>query len=162
MVIVGVNLQYQVQQIIEGSQFKDQVRAIPATEFGAQDLFFIMREKDLPAIEHRVLQQNEIDELQLVTINEDLKIYASVIDINKAENRSTRDRWSLNSEAGGQDLKVQMALAFLSVILWKDSRDVIQISVYSEYREQGIPNVLNDVKPLENRGNNNDTDESQD
>lgn len=162
VVIVGVNLQYQVQQIIDGSGFKDQVIPIPATEFGAQDLFFILRKEDLPAIEHRVLQQNEIDELQLVLINEDLKIYGSVIDINKAENRSTRDRWSLDSEAGDQDLKVQIALAFLSVILWKDTREVIQVSVYSEYREQGIPNVLNDVTPLENRGNNKDSDEAKD
>ncbi len=162
VVIVGVNLQFQVQQIIDASRFKGQIRQIPATEFGAQDLFFIMREEDLPAIEHRALHQNEIDELQLVIINENLKIYASIIDINKEENRSTRERWSLDSEAGDQDLKVQMALGFLSVILWKDSREVIQLSVNSEYREQGIPNVLNDVTPLENRGNNNDQGESQD
>lgn len=160
VVIVGVNLQFQVQQIIEGSKFKEVVIPIPATEFGAQDLFFVMREYDLPAIEHRVLKQEEIDELQLELINEDLKIYGSVIDINKDENHSTREKWNINNEARDQDLKVQMALAFLSVIHWKDSREVIQLSVYSEYREQGIPNVLKDISPLENRGSSIDPNAS--
>ncbi|QBO59552.1 hypothetical protein [Chryseobacterium salivictor] len=149
IVLIGIGLHYQAKEIIDKSSFKSRVLEIPATEYGTQDLIFVVRKDDLPAIEHRALQQEEIDELRLVLINDELKIYGSVIDINKEENRETKDRWNLENDPNNQDLKVQLALAFLSVIHWKDSREVVQISVNTEYREQGIPNVLNDIMPFE-------------
>lgn len=150
IVLIGVGLGYQAKEIIDKSSFKGRILEIPATEYGAQDLIFVMRTEDLPAIEHRVLQQEEIETLKLVLINDKLKIYGSVIDVNKAGN-SVRDRWNLENDANNQDLQVQLALAFLSVIHWKDSREVVQISVNTEFREQGIPNDLNDIVPFESR-----------
>lgn len=150
IVLIGIGLHYQAKEIIDNSSFKSRLLEVPATEYGTQDLIFVVRKDDLPAIEHRVLQQKEIDELRLVLINEELKIYGSVIDINKEENKEIRDRWNIEDNQNNQDLQVQLALAFLSVIHWKDSREVVQISVNTEYREQGIPNVLNDIIPFEN------------
>lgn len=148
IIIVGVNIQYRVREILENSSFKDRIIHIPSTEYNSQDLLFVLRKDDLPAIEHKDLLDAEKEELKLVPINKELKIYASIIDINKEENKEIKDKWSLDNEPDNLDLKVQLALSFLSVIHWKDSREVIQINITSEFREQGIPNHINDIEPL--------------
>jgi hypothetical protein len=150
IIIVGVNLQYRVHEILENSNFKDRVIPIPSTEYNSQDLLFVLRKGDLPAIEHKDLMDDEKEKLKLVLINNELKIYASVIDINKEENKEIKDKWNLDNEPDNRDLKIQLALSFLSVIHWKDSREVIQINITSEFREQGIPNHINDIEPLGN------------
>jgi len=43
-----------------------------------------------------------------------------------------------------------LTIAFLSIIYWKNEREIIQINIASEYREQDIQNELNDVVPLAN------------
>ena len=150
IIIVGVNIQYRVREILENSSFKDRIIHIPSTEYNSQDLLFVLRKDDLPAIEHKDLLDDEKEKLKLVPINNELKIYASVIDINKEENKEIKDKWNLDNEPDNLDLKVQLALSFLSVIHWKDSREVIQINITSEFREQGIPNHINDIEPLGN------------
>ena len=150
IIIVGVNIQYRVREILENSSFKDRIIHIPSTEYNSQDLLFVLRKDDLPAIEHKDLLDDEKEELKLVPINNELKIYASVIDINKEENKEIKDKWNLDNEPDNLDLKIQIALSFLSVIHWKDSREVIQINITSEFREQGIPNNINDIEPLGN------------
>jgi hypothetical protein len=150
IVIVGVNIQNPIRGIIENIRFKGQIEYIPSTWHELQDLLFILRKKDLPAIEYRDLSEEERKELKLEQINDELKIYASVIDINK----EIKDKWKLPDSP---DLEVLLALSFRSVIHWKDSREVIQINITSEFKEQGIPDTLNDIKPL---GENKDEKES--
>ena len=84
-------------------------------------------------------------------INEDLKLYASIIDVNKVENKAIKDKWKLENEPDNQDLKIQLAIAFLSIIYWKEEREIIQINIASEFREQGIQNDINNVEPLTKR-----------
>jgi hypothetical protein len=71
-----------------------------------QDTLFVLRKNDLPAIEHKDLKEDEKTELQLKCINEDLKIYASVVDINTDENKAIKDKWSFGNEPDNDDLKV--------------------------------------------------------
>jgi len=87
----------------------------------------------------------------LKCLNKDLKLYASVIDINTEDNKTLKDKWNLNNELDNEDLKVQLTIAFLSIIYWKNEREIIQINVASEFREQGIQNDINDVEPLSTR-----------
>ena len=148
VIIIGVNIHYQLKDILEKSLFKSVVQYIPSTEQHTQDTLFVLRKKDLPAIEHKKINEEEINEFQLNSINKDLNLYASVIDINKENNNKIRDKWNLENEPNNQDLKVQLTIAFLSVLYWKDKREIIQINIASEYREQGIQNDLNDVKSL--------------
>lgn len=157
IIIIGVRVGYQLQEILDKSSFKKNIQYIPSTEYHLQDTLFVLRKNDLPAIEHKDLKENEKTELQLKCINEDLKIYASVVDINTDENQALKDKWNLENEPDNEDLKVQLAIAFLSIIYWKNEREIIQINIASEYREQGIQNELNDVVPLatiENKQNN--------
>ncbi len=148
VIIVGVNIGYQTKEILDASKFKNILIQIPSTEYHSQDTLFVLRRKDLPAIEHKDLKKDEKTELQLKCINEELKLYASIIDINKEENKAIKDKWNLENEPDNQDLKVQLAIVFLSIIYWKNERDIIQINIASEYREQGIQNDINDVVPI--------------
>ncbi len=151
IVIVGVQIGYQTKEILENSNLKNSILYIPSTEYHLQDILFVLRKNDLPSIEHKDLKVDEKAELQLKCINEDLKLYASVIDININENKEIKDKWSLENDLDNEDLKVQMTIAFLSIIYWKNEREIIQINVASEFREQGIQNDINDVEPLLNR-----------
>lgn len=151
IVIVGVQIGYQIKKILENSNFKNSILYIPSTEYHSQDTIFILRKNDLPALEHKDLNKDEKIELQLKCINKDLKIYASVIDINTNENTAFKDKWDLENEPDNEDLKVQLTIAFISIIYWKNEREIIQINVASELREQGIQNDINDVEPLSTR-----------
>lgn len=148
IVIVGVQIGYQTREILDNSNFKNSILYIPSTEYHSKDTFFVLRKNDLPAIEHKDLNDEDKKELQLKCINEDLKIYASVIDINTDENKALKDKWNFKNEPDNEDIKVQLAITFLSIIYWKNEREIIQINVASEFREQGIQNDLNDVEPL--------------
>jgi len=148
IVIVGVQIGDQIKEIFDKSDFKQLIIYIPSTEYHSQDTLFVLRKNDLPAIEYKDLEKDEKAELQLKCLNEDLKLYASVIDINTEENKTLKDKWNLNNEPKNEDLKVQLAIAFLSIIYWKNEREIIQINVASEFREQGIQNDINDVEPL--------------
>lgn len=148
VIIIGVNIGYQTKEILDASKFKNILIYIPSREYQSQDALFVLRIKDLPAIEHKDLKEVEKTELQLKCINEELKLYASIIDINKEENKVIKDKWNLENEHDNQDLKVQLTIAFLSIIYWKNERDIIQINIASEYREQGIQNDINDVTPI--------------
>ena len=148
IVIVGVQIRYQTKEILDNSNFKNSILYIPSTEYHLQDTFFVLRKNDLPAIEHKDIKDDEKKELQLKCINEDLKIYASIVDINKDENKALKDKWNLENESDNEDLKVQLTIAFLSVIYWKKEREIIQIDIASEFREKGIQNDINDVEPI--------------
>lgn len=148
IIIIGVRVGYQLQEILDKSSFKEIIEYIPSTEYHSQDTLFVLRKNDLPAIEHKDLKEDEKTELQLNCINEDLKIYASVVDINTDENQVLKDKWNLENEPENEDLKVQLTIAFLSIIYWKNKREIIQINIASEFREQGIQSDINDVEPL--------------
>lgn len=151
IVIIGVQIGYQTKEILDSSKFKKSIIYIPSTEYHSQDTLFVLRKNDLPAVEYKDLEKDEKTELQLKCLNEDLKLYASVIDINIEENKTLKDKWNLNNEFDNEDLKVQLTIAFLSIIYWKNEREIIQINVASEFREQGIQNDVNDLEPLSTR-----------
>ena len=151
IVIIGVQIGYQTKEILDCSEFKKSIIYIPSTEYHLQDTLFVLPKNDLPAIEYKDLEKDEKAELQLKCLNEDLKLYASVIDINTEDNKTLKDKWNLNNELDNEDLKVQLTIAFLSIIYWKNEREIIQINVASEFREQGIQNDINDVEPLSTR-----------
>jgi hypothetical protein len=150
VVIIAISLSYEIKEVLDKSIFKERVRYIESSEYHFQDVIFVLRTKNLPAIEHRNIKEEEQRELQLVEINKDLKIYASVIDINKPENKVIKDKWNLDNEPDNLDLKVQLAISFISVIYWRNDREIIQINLESEFREQGIQSDINEIDPLSN------------
>lgn len=149
--IVALNIDYDVEEIIEQSPFSSLLVNLPSTDAITQGVLFVLKRSDLPTIEHRDLKEDEIENKKLKIVNESLKLYTSVIDINTPENKEIKEKWSIENEADNLDLKVQLTIAFLSVIYWKKDRDIIEINIASEFKEQGIQSDINEVVPL-NKG----------
>jgi hypothetical protein len=153
-IIIGVNVGYEMNEIISKSKYFSIVRKIPSFEFQIQDVFYILNKTDLPFIEHKELQKSEIDEFHLKKINDKFKVYTSIIDINTPENTTIKDKWELGNEKDNLDLKVQVSIAFLSIIYWKKQRDIVQISIASQFKEQGIQTDINELDILRNDDEN--------
>ena len=152
IIIVAINIDYVVDEIVKLSQFSSLIVKIPSTDNLTQGVLFVLKKSDLPTIEHRDLKEDEIKKLQLKMVNNDLKLYTSVIDINTPENKEIKDEWNLENEKDNLDLKVQLTIAFLSIIYWKKDRKIIQMNIASEYKEQGIQSDINDIEPLSKDG----------
>ena len=148
--IIGVNVEYELEEILSKSSFSSAIIHIPSTEYHFQDKLYVLRRSDLPVIEHKELGKDEIEKQKLKKLNDRLNLYASVVDINEPEDRALQDEWNLNREPDSENLKVQISIAFLTAIYWKNDREVIQIDIASKYEEQGIQNNLNEVEPLQN------------
>jgi hypothetical protein len=141
-------MRFNLKQELTKSKVKNILEFYTSSQDQSENTFFILNRCDLPAIDHKDLKEEEIKEFQLVSINNDFKIYASIIDINTKDNKEIKSRWILKDEPENLDLKVQIAISFLSIIYWKNDRELVQVNVASELREQGIQNDLNDIEPL--------------
>lgn len=150
-IIIGVNIiNYDLNEILSKSKFSSIIKKIRSFEYQIQDVIYVLNKTDLPFIEHKNLKESEINNLQLKLINEEYKIYTSIIDINKPENIKIKDNWKLGNDEDNLDLKVQVTIAFLAIIYWKKQRDVIQISIASQFKEQGIQSEINELEILRN------------
>jgi len=149
MLIITIKLDYQLNKLLKESSFKDYIIDIPSTERSIQNALYVLRKSDLPSIEHKDLTEKEKKKFNFdKPINEKLKLYASVIDINEGQNKHLKDEWKIENEPESLDLKVLLIISFLSVVYWKKDREVIQINISTEYNEVGIQNEINDIKPL--------------
>lgn len=147
-IIIGVNVNDDLNEAILSSKLKSQINLITSTIYEMADVLFVLSKSDLPSIEYCALSQEKVDELQLQVINKDLKLYASVIDLNTPENAKLKNKWGLENASKSEDLKVQITVEFDSIIHWKKVKNLIQINIASEYKEQGIQNHINDVKSI--------------
>jgi hypothetical protein len=131
--LVLIQPDFDTIELLENSEFKNEFIEIKAPNGLLSDAIFVLKESDLPSIEYRDLSKEEIEKFQLKKIIEDKNIYASVIEV---ENKD------------GHDPQVQVTIAFFAAIHWRKEREVVQINIASEYKEQGIKNEITDVKPL--------------
>ncbi|MGN6343272.1 MAG: hypothetical protein ACTHML_20000 [Ginsengibacter sp.] len=143
-IIVAINISYEYNQVLGTSKYASLIKQIPATDM--RDVIFILSKSDLPSIEHKDLKESEIKEYKLEALNEKIKTFASVIDINTPENNDIKGKW--NSEDDSLELKVQLTITFLAVIFWKKEREIIQINLASRFREQGVQSDINEIEPL--------------
>lgn len=143
-IIIAMNIDFNYATILSSSPYKKIIKHIPTINL--QNVIFILNKSDLPLIYHKQLSQSEIDNHQLKCINEEIKLYYSVIDINSEENISLRSSWENYDKASG--LKVQVSISFIAEIYWKKNRDIIQIDLATNLRENGIQSDLNEIEPL--------------
>ncbi|WP_459485217.1 hypothetical protein [Aquirufa nivalisilvae] len=148
VMIIGVNISYSLKTTLQESVYNRNIIYIPSIEYDFNDVLFVLDKKHFPIIKHVDLQEKELEQLKLVQVNPELKIYASVIDINSVENEVIKANWNLDKEANNSNLKIQLAIAFLSIIYWKKEREIVQINIASEFNEQGIQDDISEVLPL--------------
>ena len=146
-IIVGIDISYEAKTIIENSKYKDIINYVPSSEYELRNSLFILVKSDLPVLKHEEVDEETIKNYHLSVINDERRAYASVVDINKPENDFLRKRWADNN-FDEDDLRVQLSIIFTSIVYWSDDREVIQINIDSEYREQGAQSDINSVKRL--------------
>lgn len=144
-VIIVINPSFGKLDLI--NEFGDFVINLKSTNNRVQDTFFLLKKSDLPTIKNLQFEESEIEADSLTTRKNN--VYTSVLDLNLNENKEIRERW-LDREAESDLRKqVQITVAFKTIIIWKNQRNVIQINLYSKFLEQGIISELKDIKAID-------------
>lgn len=144
-VIIAINPSYGKLDLIK--EFKNFVINLRSTNNAIQDTFFVLKKSDLPTIKNLEFEDSEIEMDSLTTRKNN--IYTSVLDLNLEENKGIRNRWLDRGTESDLRKQVQITIAVKTIIIWKNQRNVIQLNIYSQFREQGIISELKDVKALE-------------
>lgn len=108
--------------------------------------FFILRKEDLPFIEFKPIEKEEIEKYNLSLIDKNYNIYSNILDLNKPEHKGLGAE--LSKMKPGEDIEkyVLAIILYNAEIKWKKNINCVQIKVYSKYEQQGLPNSLDDIK----------------
>lgn len=144
-IIVAMNLN--IYGIKDFEKIENKIVRIPST--GLNNVLFVLPKSDLPIIHHKDLSEEEQKEHQLQKLDDERKIYASLIDLNEEKNFKHREKWNKEQTDFNKDSKVQLTIAFITEVIWKNSANVIQINIENSMKEQGIVNELSDIEKLD-------------
>ncbi|MBD3228241.1 MAG: hypothetical protein GF329_08625 [Candidatus Lokiarchaeota archaeon] len=108
--------------------------------------FFILKKSDLPNILYLDIDDKEIQKYSLKLIDENFKIYSSIIDLN-SENEILEELISSHSD---KELRkyVLINLLIKTEIRWKKNVKSIMLKLFSEHRDRGLPNRKKDINKL--------------
>lgn len=107
---------------------------------------FILKESDLPKLNYREINSDEVEKYSLDKTIEEYNLYTTVIDLNLSPD--LREAIADNSNEKDLRKSVYMGIFMSLEVQWKKGIKCIQIKQVSAYREKGIINNLNDIKPL--------------
>ena len=154
---VGVNMEYlkiNVEDLldIKGKWFYNGIEIVPIE--GNQLLYqklFIIKESDLPVLTHEEVHESLISKYHLEVVNEDRKIYASVLDLNAAEYDEIK-REVAQEEADINDLskKVLACVDVNPCFNYKADAKVVMIDIYNEFTSKGSPQKLEEINVVLN------------
>lgn len=110
------------------------------------DSLFILKQSDLPKLHYRELKPDEVEKYSLDKTIVEYNLYTTVVDLNLSPDL----RETFAESSNDKDLRKSVYMAiFLSLeVQWKKNIQCIQIKQASAFRERGIVNNLNDVKPI--------------
>ncbi|PHQ30036.1 hypothetical protein [Leeuwenhoekiella nanhaiensis] len=151
-VIVAMNLN--IYGIDDFNKIEDNIIRVPST--GLKNVLFILPKTDLPILKHKELEITEQKEHQLGILDDNRKIYGSLIDLTQDSNSRHREKWKNSNIDFATDLKVQLTIAFITEVVWKTNANVVQINVETSLKEQGIVNELSDIEKLVPKKETND------
>lgn len=143
VIIIAVNIDFPIYNLLK-EKFGSCICKLHSTQYNVRNMLFVLKKNHLPCISYKEPNVEDKDKEQLHLINENIKLYTSVIDLSLPNNKYLRDKWGINED----DIKVQITIAFHAIIYWKKEREIIQFNISSQYKEQGIEDDLNDVTPL--------------
>ncbi len=151
-VMVAMNLN--IYGIDDFNKIEDNIIRIPST--GLKNVLFILPKTDLPILKHKELEITEQKEHQLGILDDNRKIYGSLIDLTQDSNSRHREKWKNSNIDFATDLKVQLTIAFITEVVWKTNANVVQINIETSLKEQGIVNELSDIEKLVPKKETND------
>lgn len=148
-IVLVFNPTSSIREILDKSKWKDKISYYPSTQFRMQNFIYVLSKDDLPKISFNNISSEEISELILSPINDDYKIFGSVIDFNLEENKDVKEKYIDKEDLDKEtDLKILLTLAFLIIITFKEKRKIVQININSEFDELGSENNLTDLIAL--------------
>lgn len=143
-IMVAMNLN--VYGIDDFQKIEEHITRVPST--GLKNVLFVLPKADLPILKHKELEDSEQQEHQLGILDDDRKIYGSLIDLTQDANANQREKWKNSNIDFATDLKVQLTIAFITEVVWKANANVVQINIETSLKEQGIVNELSDIEKL--------------
>lgn len=143
-IMVAMNLN--VYGIDDFQKIEEYITRVPST--GLKNVLFVLPKADLPILKHKELEVSEQQEHQLGILDDDRKIYGSLIDLTQDANANQREKWKNSNIDFATDLKVQLTIAFITEVVWKANANVVQINIETSLKEQGIVNELSDIEKL--------------
>jgi hypothetical protein len=151
-IMVAMNLN--VYGIDDFQKIEEHITRVPST--GLKNVLFVLPKADLPILKHKELEVSEQQEHQLGILDDDRKIYGSLIDLTQDANANQREKWKNSNIDFATDLKVQLTIAFITEVVWKAKANVVQINIETSLKEQGIVNELSDIEKLVPKKETND------
>jgi len=151
-IMVAMNLN--VYGIDDFQKIEEYITRVPST--GLKNVLFVLPKADLPILKHKELEVSEQQEHQLGILDDDRKIYGSLIDLTQDANANQREKWKNSNIDFATDLKVQLTIAFITEVIWKANANVVQINIETSLKEQGIVNELSDIEKLVPKKETND------
>lgn len=112
-------------------------------------MLFLLNTNDLPRIYKRDLNEEEREKHGLEVISDELKLHSSVLELNK--HPELKLDWisaGYEEEELDNEPKVQIALSFIWLLLWKKDRRIIQIKISNPSIEQGIESNFKKISPF--------------
>lgn len=141
--IIAFRLEWECQEILRKNNYNDIIQ-LPSTVL--RNFIFILEEKDLPKFNFKNIKEDEIKKYQLEKINDEYKIYGSVIDINLPENAELKEECGKNFDS--ENLQVLEILSFITEIRFRADRKIIQLKINSIFERQKTVSEFQDIKPL--------------
>jgi len=149
LIAFGLNLDHLIDTLKIKGLSKTSYKGIPLQYFENVDYqtvgntIIIIKKEDLPKLNYLDISEKEKD--QLKAVSDEPPLYASIIDLN--QNKDLRKEIEIEN---GEDLskKVLAYIAFILELQWKKNIKYIALRQYNEYKNEGVPNTLNDIKPI--------------
>jgi hypothetical protein len=113
---------------------------------------FILSKSDLPIISTDSIDKKIIQKFSLEKISKKIELYSSVIDLNNTSEEIFKEH-SYGKDENEIKKSVLLSLIFSIEVMWKANVDIIQIIEYSKYRQQGLPNDLDEIVPIQQKRN---------
>ena len=147
VIILGFNIDYRIKETIQNANIEILLKHCTHNHF--RNIFFILNKQDLPRLQKKDISKEEIAKFKLQPISKSLKLYTSIIEINK--NKVFKSEW-LNAGYSEEELskepQVQTTISFTWLLLWKKDRRIVQLGISNPSKEQGMESDLIDIKPL--------------
>lgn len=152
LIFFGFNLDYFINQMnisnLTNNKYKDiDIISVNGTRFNYSTIF-ILKKADLPVVSTRSISKEIIQKYSLKDISDNLNLYTSVIDLNN----TTDEIFQENNKDGKEENEIKKSLLLSVVIsteiLWKKNINIINITQYSQYENNGLPNSLREITPF--------------
>lgn len=114
-----------------------------------RDALFIFRKECLPNLEFLELEKSVTETYEPELIDRDIQLYAKVLDFHRTSPKVLEK--FLDGKTEEELHKSVLLCAFIHwKISWPSNMEMVHLRVYSEYREEGLPNNIKDIQSFKN------------